>query len=439
MRLFLTSIITGLLMCSSGVLAQQLIPRSVNANGGGSGANSQHRVAGTIGQTLVGKSVGTNTMVVAGFWQQPGSQLTLSVAVDSLWNMVSVPVTLTNYTRTTVFPTSTSNAFAYQGGYILRDTLSNGPGYWLKFGAGQSVSLTGTSRQRDTIPVAEKWNLIGSISTPVATAGITTIPPGIIEGQFFGFSGGYTPASSIIPGKGYWVKVSQAGAIILRASGEVQRPNTDDPLETLNRLIIYDARGNRQALYFARSEVAGMGNYELPPLPPEGVFDVRFDSHNMVEAGGEPRDIECLLTSVSYPIRVEWEIRSPEERVKLLVGKQQLHLRTDGNVELSRPAKILVSFGVEEIPLHFALEQNYPNPFNPVTTIRYAIPAGVSGRAVLRVFDILGREVTTLFNDEATPGRHQTQFDATNLASGVYIYRLEAGSFSATKKLMVLK
>jgi hypothetical protein len=91
------------------------------------------------------------------------------------------------------------------------------------------------------------------------------------------------------------------------------------------------------------------------------------------------------------------------------------------------------------IPDRFHLDQNYPNPFNPTTTIRYAIPAGTNGRASLRVYDLLGREVATLVNEVKQPGTYAVQFDARRLASGVYFYRLQAGAFVDVKKMLLVR
>ena len=85
----------------------------------------------------------------------------------------------------------------------------------------------------------------------------------------------------------------------------------------------------------------------------------------------------------------------------------------------------------------FTLKQNYPNPFNPSTKIEYSIPA--TGKVVLKVFDVLGREVRTLINEFQEKGFHNVMFDASNLASGVYFYRVQSGLMSETKKLVVLK
>lgn len=90
-----------------------------------------------------------------------------------------------------------------------------------------------------------------------------------------------------------------------------------------------------------------------------------------------------------------------------------------------------------EIPNYYSLSQNYPNPFNPVTTIKYGIPK--SGNVTLKIYDLLGREVRTLVNEKKDPGVYSVEFDGTNLASGIYLYKIESGSFSAVKKLMLVK
>lgn len=85
----------------------------------------------------------------------------------------------------------------------------------------------------------------------------------------------------------------------------------------------------------------------------------------------------------------------------------------------------------------YMLNQNYPNPFNATTEIVYELPK--AGKASLRVFDILGREVATLVNADVTAGSHRVMFDGSELASGVYFYRLQAGNFVATRKMLLLK
>lgn len=91
------------------------------------------------------------------------------------------------------------------------------------------------------------------------------------------------------------------------------------------------------------------------------------------------------------------------------------------------------------LPSEFYLEQNYPNPFNPSTKIKYVIPNGVRNLVTLKVYDVLGKEVSTLVNEEKPAGVYEVEFNAEKLSSGIYFYKLNAGSFSETKKMILIK
>ena len=99
------------------------------------------------------------------------------------------------------------------------------------------------------------------------------------------------------------------------------------------------------------------------------------------------------------------------------------------------------------IPIGFSLSQNYPNPFNPSTTVKYSIPT--RSKVLIKVYDILGKEVTMLVNEEKPAGTYEVEFnghsglslggEVRNLSSGVYFYKLRAGSFIETKKMLLIK
>ena len=124
----------------------------------------------------------------------------------------------------------------------------------------------------------------------------------------------------------------------------------------------------------------------------------------------------------------------------LKVGTYNYRLKQidfDGKATYSREVQTEIT-----APKDYAIYQNYPNPFNPVTTIKYSIPETGVGQFVsvkLKVFDILGNEITTLVNEQKQSGYYEIQFDASQLASGTYIYRIEAGKFVSSKKLMFMK
>lgn len=92
---------------------------------------------------------------------------------------------------------------------------------------------------------------------------------------------------------------------------------------------------------------------------------------------------------------------------------------------------------VADLPQEFSLDQNYPNPFNPSTNITYALQHDVN--VTLRVYDLLGREVAVLVDKQQEAGQYEVQFDASNMSSGVYLYRLQAGDFTETRKMMFVK
>lgn len=131
--------------------------------------------------------------------------------------------------------------------------------------------------------------------------------------------------------------------------------------------------------------------------------------------------------------------------------KKSLNLWGDPSIILNYNTVTSVNNDISTIPNEFSLSQNYPNPFNPTTKIKYAVPSeetlyanrsttyATSLRVTLKVYDVLGKEITILVNEEKPAGSYEVEFNATGLSSGIYFYQLNAGSFTKTKKMILLR
>jgi photosystem II stability/assembly factor-like uncharacterized protein len=124
----------------------------------------------------------------------------------------------------------------------------------------------------------------------------------------------------------------------------------------------------------------------------------------------------------------------------LTINKDYLFAGTLSDGVWRRPLSDMIT-GIEkddhDFMKDYSLEQNFPNPFNPSTLIRYKVPK--VSNVSLKVFDMLGREVSTLVNEQKLPGKYEVKFDGSKLSSGVYLYKLQAGDFVQTKKLILIK
>lgn len=351
----------------------------------------------------------------------------VSFMVMEDWNMISVPVITDDMSTTTLFPNATTQAFGFDNGYVTAATLENGAGYWLKFPAAEEISHFGMVPEVN-IPVVEGWNMIGPYHEKVAADDIVTSPAGILVSEFFGFNGTYVVADTGYPGHGYWVKSSSDGQIWVSAPLNKKSPvQTADPKADFAKLIITDVTGISNTLYLSSSSVSG---YEMPPLPPQGAFDVRFSTNTYVEALA---GATVQLRGVQYPVTVS--IEGADVRLSDGVSLNAA-LKNGENVVLSESSG---SFNVESlvIPAEFELSQNYPNPFNPTTTIKFGVPE--ASRVTLKVYNAIGEQVATLVEQNMDAGYHTVQFNASQLTSGVYFYSITAGDYNAVKKMMILK
>jgi hypothetical protein len=137
------------------------------------------------------------------------------------WNLFSMPVKVPNPTTAAVFPGSASSAFFYKGTYQKKDTLPYGAGFWIKYNGAVAVELEGEPITADSISVTSGWNLIGALSQPVSASSIVSDPPSIVVSNYFGYNGAYFAADSLMTMRGYWVKASGSGTLLMSSSAQV--------------------------------------------------------------------------------------------------------------------------------------------------------------------------------------------------------------------------
>lgn len=168
---------------------------------------------------------------------------------------------------------------------------------------------------------------------------------------------------------------------------------------------------------------ASTGTISLGWFDMTGNTPVSFDSTKLV-------DLNFTATSLGSSTI---EFLGSQSEISNSLGQIVVVEYVNGSVQLVTD----VTEQGNQIPSEYNLSQNYPNPFNPSTMIKYSIPK--EGMVTLKVFDMLGKEVATLVNKYQTPGNYSVSFNASNLPSGVYIYKIESNNFNAVKKLMLLK
>jgi hypothetical protein len=366
--------------------------------------------------------------------------------IEDGWNLVSIPGLLPDTQDINdwwAYRDMNTPVYSFTNLYHSETTLFPSVGYWMKhlgvrtYNTGEEWPAAGLRIVRhDPISVNSGWNIFGVYEEMVPASGLTTIPSGLQDGPIYGYSGGYFVTTQLVPGRGYWVKLNNDGQIIipdvsLKSNAEFINWIGED----WGKIVMKDANGNSCTLYSVTGDI-DLNKYGMPPLPPTGMFDIRFSSGRIAEdINSSLQTIE--LRGVAYPITVRAEgmdMRLMDESGKTI----NLNLKSGESVTISdsRIEKLTVSG--ETIPTVYALEQNYPNPFNPSTVIEFSLPEDVSN-VKLSVYNTLGEKVAELVNSTLAAGRYSYQWNAKNVATGMYIYELRTDKFVLVKKMLLLK
>ena len=380
-------------------------------------------------------------------YAKPSSQTTfqLSVNVANGWNMVSIPGLNSpdqNVNTWWPFRDPGANVFKYAGGYQSVTTTTPGIGYWMK-NSGARTYNTGDEWPaggiqivaHDPLAGASGWNLIGGYELRVQQQRITTNPPGLQSGPVYKYSGGYQIATTLDPGYGYWMKLTGAGQIIIPETLAKGEAPVEYFKEDWGKIVLTDAAGISYTLYAIKGNV-DLSQYELPPAPMAGMFDIRFSGGRIAEDLSNSKSIE--MQGITYPVKVK--VENMNISLQDETGKEiQTQLKPGEEITIDNKTinKLTVLSGELIAPIEYALEQNYPNPFNPSTTIKFSLPE--SSDVTLTIYNTLGQKVTELVNGKLDAGRYSYQWNASNVATGMYIYELRTSNFVSVKKMVLLK
>ena len=375
-------------------------------------------------------------------------QISSNFNTSAGWNMISLPINVTNNNYLSLFPSAVSGTlYGYSNGYFLTQTVDNCTGYWLKFPNSQIVQVNGTDRTECVISLNAGWNIIGGPNCNVPLNSIADPGGIIIPGTVYKYSAGYIPATSIVGTKAYWVKASGAGTITIGCGNVLAKRsnelvNSPEMLEDFAKIEISDAGKNSQTLYFGDklNDNVNIESFSMPPKAPQGSFDVRLGGDYRLS---ESDEVTIELQATDYPISVTIENLNFNEEyvlVEISDGVEVRDHRIDEGQKIIISDKEVAMLKItkqQALPTTYNLEQNYPNPFNPTTTIKISLPEAANVK--LSIYNALGQKVAELVNTNLETGWYNYQWDASNIASGIYIYELRTDKFISVKKMIFLK
>ncbi len=269
----------------------------------------------------------------------------------------------------------------------------------------------------------------------ISASSITTNPPNLLASYFYGYAKRYYQANTLEKGKGYWIKTNQSGTITLTALSKQSNTIYSETVdESWPMLIFRDRKGNEQRLYLASNYEKS--KYELPPIPPAGSFDIRFENDKYVEEfNSQTKNV--LVTCDADELEIE--ARNLDFKlINQIESEDKSALIRDSEKKIIE-TKNLSSLKIEPIiqVKYYELMQNYPNPFNSITKISFSIPK--EELVEIKLYNILGQEVKTIISKKFLNGIHSVYLDASELTSGIYIYKIQAGNFTDNKKLILIK
>ena len=398
----------------------------------------QDNVSGTLINVNMktANSATISNSAIAGLQIVYKKQICKDISLLAGWNLFGVPLNASDMTIAANFPSAKSPVYAYNNGYSITASVAPGKGYWINYPTAM-VNVCGSPVNLVTIPLSAGWNIVSVYENDIPVSAVTTTPAGIISSFFFGFDKNYIIPTVLQSGKGYWVEASATGVLNLPVGMAKSTTVTSIPVidTKWSSIQLSDAAGNKSSIYFSASG-QDISKFALPPVPPAGIFDVRFASQSFVENLGDASKT-ISISGAKYPVEIRAE--GIDLLVKDAVTGKLINAVVKSGSSIAIADENITSIEVSSIgkPVAYELQQNYPNPFNPATMIRFGLPENT--RVRLTIFNQIGEQVAELVNGQMESGYHQVTWNAGNMSSGVYFYELKTDKFKSVKKLILMK
>ena len=378
-------------------------------------------------------------------------QTSRSVALETGWNLIGLPVDVADGTLTALFPSAeVGSLFQYEGTYQPTSYLVPGLGYWMRSTQTLTQTVTGYPVNGLTFWLAPGWNLIAFPSCTINLPLDATEDPGGLVTTVYEYGGtaiGYQAATTLQPGRGYWVQATAAGMIqpTCDATPPPQAATTATASATAIPpnavvLLFQNDLGAHRRLYLATDPIDPEAylHYSLPPRPPEPSLDIRFENNTRLTGNGEAI-VQLQGIHPLYPVQLSLE-QTPGEGTLTV---QVLRERTGGEVyTLTADAHLLLSDStitalqirwepaLIEIPNTFRIDPNYPNPFTEETYLTMDLPE--AGKVQVEVFDLLGRRVYRWEQQVSAGYQKRIRIRLAQQPAGTYVYRVIVRTVSQT-------
>jgi len=379
---------------------------------------------------------------------------TEEIALAAGYNLVSVPVDpVVATTIGSIFPDAIAIYGYDDADYVVYSdtTLVPGMAFWVAYLTADTVDVVGYDVDEYTLDVVTGFNLVGALAATANFTDFEDLDGVLVSGWLYGYNAAtkaYEAATTLEPGKGYWVAATDTGTIELGAALLAKANVASVPMpEWVGRITVND---NIYSFGKAEAAVNAFDSYDvlMPPVAPgseknssyfENSSSPMFNRY-MSDVRSEVGNWVFYIEKGQKAIFDVSNIPAEFDVVTNIDGKQ-IDLRKDNTIAASKAISIEV--GVDLIlPEKFVLYRNYPNPFNPTTNIRFDMPT--AGHVSLEVYNVLGERVRSLVNTNLNAGRYQYQWDSTNdagmnVTSGIYFYRIQAADHQKVMKMILMK